>query len=229
MLKLMKLELRKVRIAPYIRAAFIANLVIIGFLCAIFFSGEAQNGEFSTFKDATTLIDMLVRGTYVVFAAVLISRFIIDEFRNKTIAILFMYPISRKKLMVAKLTIIVIFTFIMCIVSNLFVGAGLMVIDSFVDIVPGKLTVNIVLESLASIATSAFAMSFLSLIPLYFGLRKYSSVTTIVSSLILLILVSQSSGDFSMYSFIAVPIGLALIGASVAYFSIRNIDQVDIL
>ncbi|MET3207963.1 UNVERIFIED_CONTAM: hypothetical protein ABIC26_000899 [Paenibacillus sp. PvR008] len=47
-------------------------------------------------------MDYLVRATFIIFASVLLCRFIVSEFTFKSINILFMYPIDRKKLMVAK-------------------------------------------------------------------------------------------------------------------------------
>ncbi|NEW07631.1 hypothetical protein GK047_16640 [Paenibacillus sp. SYP-B3998] len=52
---------------------------------------------------------------------------------------------------------------------------------------------------------------------------------TVVSSLIVVMIVCQYVGNFSLYSNIAVPIGLALLGAAVAYMSIRNIEHIDVL
>jgi len=76
---------------------------------------------------------------------------------------------------------------------------------------------------------SALATSFLSLIPLYFGMRKHSGSATIVSSLIVVAICCQNADGFTLYNIIAVPIGLAILGAAIAYMSIRNIEHVDVL
>ena len=54
----------------------------------------------------------------MIFASTLIAKLIIGEYKFKTITLAFMYPISRKKLMVAKLAIVMLFTFSMIIISN---------------------------------------------------------------------------------------------------------------
>jgi len=226
----MKLEMRKFRIGSYVRVAMIANVVILGLICLFSLSDEVAEGmPFTSYDMAFTVIDTLVRGTYIVFASVLISRLVIDEFRNKSITVLFMYPINRKKLIAAKLLVIVLFTLVADIAANLFVGVGFYILNLFASVVSDPFTWSIAAKSLLTVVMSALATSFLSLIPLYFGMRKHSGAATIVSSLIVVAIVCQNINDFTLYSIIAVPIGLALLGAAVAYMSIRNIEHVDVL
>lgn len=229
MLDLMRLEMRKFRIGPYIRAALIANVIILALICLISFFGEVQEKmPLTDYGMAFSIIDTLMRATYIVFAAVLLSRIVIDEFRSKSIALLFMYPINRKKLLAAKLLIVVLFTLCADMAGNLFVGIGFYVFTLFTPIVPEPLTVSMAAHSLLTMVMSALATSFLSLIPLFFGMRKHSVSATILSSLIVVMLVCQSIDGFSLYSIIAVPIGLALLGVIVAYRSIRHIEHVDV-
>lgn len=230
LLKLIKLELRKIRIGPYIRSAILADMVILGLICLISLNPDIQNGmPFTDYSMAFSIIDTIVRGTFIVFASVLISRFVIDEFRNKTITVLFMYPNNRKKLIAAKLLIVVLFTLVADIAGNLFIGTGFYVLNLFTPVVPVPLTVAVAAKSLLTMLMSALATSFIGLIPLNFGMRKHSGAATIVSSLLVVLLVCQNVSGFTLYSIIAVPIGLALLGAVVAFMSIRNIEHTDVL
>lgn len=228
--KLMKLEMRKFRIGSYIRAAMIANVVILSLICFISLDSKiTEKMPFTSYDMAFSVIDTLIRGTYIVFASVLISRLVINEFRNKSITVLFMYPINRKKLIAAKLLVVVLFTLVADIAANLFVGVGFYVFNLFASVVPEPLSWSVATKSLLAVVMSALATSFLSLIPLNFGMRKHSGAATIVSSLIVVMLVCQNVNGFTLYSILAVPIGLALLGAAVAYMSIRNIEHVDVL
>ncbi len=229
MFKLMKLELRKFRIGFYIRSAIIANIVILGLMCFMSLNTEIQDGlSLTDYSTAFTVIDTLVRGTYIVFAAVLISNLVIDEFRTKSIMLLFMYPINRKKLIAAKLIIILLFTLIANIAGNLFVDAGFMAVNLFTHTISGPLTADVIAEALLMILMSAVVTGFMGLIPLHIGMRKYSNAATIVASLIIVALVCQTISDVTLYSFIAIPIGLAVLGAGVAYMAIRNIEYTDV-
>ncbi|MGK5506566.1 ABC transporter permease [Brevibacillus formosus] len=230
MLKLMKLEMRKYKLGGYIKGALIANIVIMFFLIVISYVSKVEkNLPFGNYQMVLTMIETFVRGTFIVFASVLISRLIIDEFKSKSITVLFMYPINRKKLILAKLFIIVLFTFCSIIVSLVILTFGFSIFNSLVHILPGNLTMVVIADSALSMIMNAVEASVMCLIPLYFGMRKYSGSTTIISSLIIVLIVCQNYGGTSLNSIIVIPITLALIGAYVAYLSIKDIEHVDVL
>lgn len=221
--------MKKVKIWGYIRGAVIANFVIMLFLIgATYGSRFEQELPFVDQKMLLGLIETAVRGTFIVFAAALIAKLVIDEFRSKSITVLFMYPISRKKLILAKLLIVVMFTFCSMIASLILLITGYAIFDSFAHILPDPLTMENIANRALSMVLNTLMASFLSLIPLYFGMRKYSGSTTIVSSLLVVFLVCQNTGDFTLYSIIMVPIALALLGAFIAYLTIRNIEHIDV-
>ena len=68
----------------------------------------------------------------------------------------------------------------------------------------------------------------IALIPLYFGMRKYSIPTTIISSIIIVSVTSSNSGNFTLNDIIIIPITLAIVGLGIAYLAIRNIERVDV-
>ncbi|MDG0873786.1 ABC transporter permease [Paenibacillus thiaminolyticus] len=220
--------MRKFRIGPYIRAALIANVMILALLCLISFFGEVKEKmPLTDYGMAFAIIDTLTRATYIVFAAVLLSRIVIDEFRTKSIALLFMYPINRKA-PCSQAAYRGAVHAVCGYCGNVFVGTGFYVLTLVTPIVPEPLTVSVAAHSLLTMVMSALATSFLSLIPLYFGMRKQSVSATILSSLIVVMLVCQSIDGFSLYSIVAVPIGLALLGIAAAYMSIRHIEHADV-
>lgn len=59
-------------------------------------------------------------------------------------------------------------------------------------------------------------------------MKKYSTSTTIISSILIVMLVSSINGGFSLNDIIVIPLSLAVIGISVAYFAVRNIENVDL-
>nr|MDH3155734.1 ABC transporter permease [Bacillus licheniformis] len=56
---------------------------------------------------------------FIVFAGVLIAKLVIGEYKNRTITVMFTYPVSRKKLMATKLPLTGGLTFLTMIVSEL--------------------------------------------------------------------------------------------------------------
>ncbi|WP_141430842.1 ABC transporter permease [Bacillus sp. 03113] len=223
MLKLISLELRKVKITGYIRNAFIAMLAIAGFITLMYFDHTIKD-----YKDGFTAIETFVQVTFTIFAAVLISRLVIEEYRSKTISTLFMYPINRKKLIVAKLLIVILFTFIAIVLSDILIAIFLYFVDSKYHNISGELTLNLILKELFKLAIAAFSAAGLSLISLFFGMKKKSTSATIVTAVILVSITSSNSNGFSLNSIIAIPLSLACLGLLIAYLSFRNIEKVDV-
>lgn len=230
MFKLIKLEMRKFRLSGLIKGVLLANLIILFFLLLIGY-GEKYTGEiaFSGYQMAFGLIDNLVRLTFMIYASVLMGTIVIEEYKNKTITVLFLYPVSRKKIITAKLIIVAVFAFVSIIFSVLFIGGCLLLADSFNDLIPGTLEIGILTKELSRTAANAFAAAGISLIPLYFGMRKKSVSTTIVSGVIIASIICSNSNGFSLSSIIAIPMSLAAIGILIAYLGMRNIEHTDVV
>ena len=144
----------------------------------------------------------IVRATFIIFGSVLIARLIIGEYKNKTILLMFSYPINRKKMMASKLAITAIVTFITVIVSNILVVGIFFGIDSYFSILPHSFTVDQLVQEGIKLVPLAIATAGMSLIPLYFGMRKRSVPTTIVSSLIVVSIAMNSNPEFSTATFL---------------------------
>lgn len=229
MLRLMKLELKKFKLGWYVRGAIIANLVILAFM--IFTSIVAQIEGDPEIRDPQIILLMasaVVRATFIIFGSVLIARLIIGEYKNKTILLMFSYPINRKKMMASKLAITAIVTFITVIVSNILVVGIFFGIDSYFSILPHSFTVDQLMQEGIKLIPLAIATAGMSLIPLYFGMRKRSVPTTIVSSLIVVSIAMNSNPAFSTATFLPLQLALAAIGVVIAYYGIKNIEKEDI-
>jgi ABC-type transport system involved in multi-copper enzyme maturation permease subunit len=228
-LKLINLEIRKFKLFHYLKGVAFANLGFIGLLSLIYFLEKNDgNVPFESYDMAFTIIGTMVRATFIIFASVLIVKLIIDEYKTKSIEVMFTYPINRKKIMVAKLNIVMFFTFSTVLLSSLFIGGLFYFADSIVQFVPDELTREELNGHLVSAFVGSIATAGLSLIPLLFGLRKRSAPATIVSSILLVALTNSTSNDFSLFSIIAIPLSLAAVGVLIAFLSIRNIEKVDV-
>jgi len=229
MLHLMKLELKKFKLGWYVKRAIIANIVILALM--IFVSIIAQVEGDAEIRNPETILLMastIVRATFIVFGSVLIARLIIGEYKNKTILLMFSYPINRKKMMTSKLAIAAIVTFITVIVSNILVVGVFFGIDSYFSILPNSFTVDQLMQEGIKLVPLAIATAGMSLIPLYFGMRKRSVPTTIVSSLIVVTIAMNGNPEFSTATFLPLQLALAAIGVVIAYYGIKNIEKEDI-
>ncbi|MBP2112196.1 ABC transporter permease [Paenibacillus silagei] len=229
MFKLIRLELRKSKFT-FLKGVLIADLAILGFMILIAFTGMDE-GDFGTYGDLFQGVSVFVKAIYIIFASVLISKLVIDEYKNNTITVLFMYPVPRKMLMAAKLIIVFLFTFFTIWLSNIVISGILAGIGYFLpDLIEGTLTMDVVMTYSMQAGMDALYAAGIGLIPLYFGMRRKSVPATIVSAVLIVMLISSGfgNGSFRMGDLLGISVGLALAGVAVAYFSIRNIEHQDV-
>ncbi|AND09839.1 ABC transporter permease [Bacillus thuringiensis] len=230
MLRLMKLELKKFKLGWYVKGAVIANITILALM--IFTSIVAQVEGDPEIRNPQMMLltaSTLVRATFIVFGSVLIARLIIGEYKNKTIILMFSYPINRRKMMISKLVITATLTFITVIVSNILIVGVFFGIDSYFSILPNPFTVDQLVQEGINLVPLAIATAGISLIPLYFGMRKRSVPTTIVSSIIVVSIAINNQPIFPIATFLPLQFTFSAIGMVIAYFGIKNIESEDAL
>lgn len=231
MFKLMQLEIKKMSLGWYIKGAIVANLLILVLLWFIPFIEEMEEGIsiFADTSEAILVAGIFVRATFIVFAAVLLAKLVIEEYKDKTISVLFTYPTPRKKLMGAKLLLTVVITFITIVLSQLFVVSAYLGLNLYFQFTTDPLTLDMIQKEAIRMLVYAVAITGSSLIPLYFGMRKKSVSATIISSMIVVTLVSSHNPMFSLATIIYIPLSLAILGVLMAFWSIRRIEEEDIV
>ncbi|MED0589271.1 ABC transporter permease [Bacillus subtilis] len=225
-MNLIRIELRKMKIGWYVRGAIIANLIIMGFLWLI--TEKADGGDsLQSMEEAFLIIGAFVRAVFIIFGAVLITKLVISEYKNKTILVMFTYPISRKKLLTVKLMIAGGLTFITILLSNILIAAVFFGLNSIYHFIPGELTSEIISQQAVKMAVFTFGAAGTSLVPIFFGMRKHSVPATIISSVVIVTLTSQTSPGFSISSVVYIPLFLAALGIIFSCMAIRNVDKQD--
>ncbi|AIQ18826.1 bacitracin ABC transporter permease [Paenibacillus sp. FSL H7-0357] len=233
MLRLMKIEWKRNNLAGYSIRAVISMMIIFGMVAGMAVMSNAQDEPmFLDFTAFMSLANIFIRVTFVVFSGIIISRLVIDEYKNKTIQLLFTYPIQRKKVMQAKLMIVLVFCFTCLVISTFIIEVLTVLLNPAAHFFETAASKEDVLATFPAILMASAMTAGLSLIPLSFGMRKKSTATTITSSVILGILlnsmISDGSSSVSMFQFIGVPIVFCLLGLALAYLSYRKIDRTDV-
>ncbi|MBE7120776.1 ABC transporter permease [Bacillus cereus] len=236
MFKLMKLEWKKHQLSSYFKSVAICIIAIFAVvnLMALGAKGEVD-GLLSDFTQQMTLINTLIRITFIVFSSVILSRLVIDEYKNKTMQLLFMYPLQRKMLMKAKLTIVFCFCFVSTIIATFIISLLVYFVSPMIGLIETPATIGELIAIVPTTIISTFMISGISLIPLFFGMRKKSAPTTITSAVIIGMIISSNFGtnvgtnvQVNLFDFIAIPIVLCLLGIFISYLSYRKIDKVDV-
>jgi len=231
LLKLIQLELRKHRFALNFRTVGIANLVLILFLIMIGITDQgAEDYAFANYDVSFMLVDTFARAVFIIFGGALIGKLIISEYRNKTMNVMFTYPIKRHKIIAAKLIIIFVFTFMMILFTDVLMGALLVVANHFYDFIPDTLTMREALVLLLKYTISSLSAAGMALIPLFFGMRKHSVTATLVSSILLVSVVCSGFNGpmFSINTLIVLPLTLGAIGLWIASLAMIRLETKDV-
>ena len=217
MWSLIRMEIKKAPLKSHIVGLLAANLII--FMLSVFMSSLlTASGDISTFPglppfqlDTVTIAAMLVRATLIVWESVLISVFVIEEYRNKTIGLLFTYPVSRTKLIMAKLFLIFGISFLFHVLSNIFQYASIFLAAKCFDFVTFSVG-NILVQIVTTISAVL-----LGLLPLYVGMIKKSTIATVVSSIVIVAIASNSQG--SSAGLLSIPVAAIIFGIVGIIFS----------
>ncbi len=121
------------------------------------------------FTKYMTLANIFIRMTFLIFSAVILSRLVIDEYKNKTMQLLFMYPLQRKLLMRAKLTIVFSFCFISMIIATFTISLLIFFMNPMMGLIETPITMGEIIATVPATFISAFMISGISLIPLFLG------------------------------------------------------------
>jgi ABC-type transport system involved in multi-copper enzyme maturation permease subunit len=223
MANLIKIEMRKISIKQhllYLAGANVAFMVILGVLNIVFPNAAEQ-------VPAVTQVSILNLVVFAIWQSALIAKLVVGEFSNKTIQLMFTYPISRKGLILSKLVLINTMIFLSLlstqIVQHMFL-MGLSHLDT-------PIVHSLAIADTATIALVSFATVMLGMLSLFVGMIKYSPIATVATSIAIIAALGSSVGE-GMGNFVMhLPLSLSLgaIGCVLSYLSIRNIDKKDLL
>lgn len=109
--KLISLEVKQNRLRPYHIAVLIGGFTLLAFhyfMAAIplIYPTEADIAMFSSYDFLFNLNHLVSMAIFGILGAVMGTRFVIEEYSGAKAILLFSYPISRKKMMGAKLWLV---------------------------------------------------------------------------------------------------------------------------
>ncbi|MFB7156469.1 ABC transporter permease [Lysinibacillus sp. NPDC056232] len=229
MLKLLRLEWKKNSMSSYFKGLIIC---IIGIFAAVALMAVGSGDEkmFLDYTDFMSLTNILIRIVFIIFASVILSRLVIEEYKNKTVQLLFTYPLKRKKIIFAKLSLVFGFCFFSIIIATFMMNIAVYFLNPMMNFFESPVEIQEMVATIPSTFIIAFMMAGVSLIPLYFGMRKKSTASTITSAVLIGFLINATVGDTSasLFQFILVPIIMCLFGLIIGYLSYYKVDKVDI-
>ncbi len=234
MLKLVRLEWKKNNIGKYIKGVIIMAALLGLFVFALAFLGIANDPD-GTLDAApgtdviSAPIELFTSMAFLIYTSVMLATFIVSAYKNKTMNLMFSYPIKRQKILASQMIAVWTFNFAALILTKLaiymcvFFGAKFMQSSFVVDFSIGSLSFYIQLILKSGVIVS------MSFIALFVGMALKSSKATIVTSFLLIFLTQANIGDFTMAGNAVFPIILTAISLLFAALSIINVESKDLM
>ena len=234
MLKLVRLEWKKNNIGKYLGGVIIMAALLGLFVFALAFLGIANDSD-GTLDAApgtdviSAPIELFTSMAFLIYTSVMLASFIVSAYKNKTMNLMFSYPIKRQKILASQMIAVWTFNFAALILTKLaiymcvFFGAKFMQSSFVVDFSIGSLSfyIQLILKSVVIVS--------MSFIALFVGMALKSSKATIVTSFLLIFLTQANIGDFTMAGNAVFPIILTAISLLFAALSIVNVESKDLM
>lgn len=186
MIKLINLELQRINLRPYLISSTISGFVLLAFTYFIAYVAQVeQELQFMNYENIflfTCAMSILIFG---VLSATMYEKLIIEEYSGKRLALLFSYPVGRKKAFSAKILIVFLFvvlSMLLCTILPIFIFAAT---ESFTPIVSDTMTSDILIKAVGTIVVSLVAVSAIGLLAMRIGFIKKSVPATLISAFIL--------------------------------------------
>ena len=134
--------------------------------------------------------------------------------------------------MQAKLLMVFLFCLFSIIVTTYVISMLVFILNPMVGFFEVPVSMGDIIATVPSTFINSIMIAGVSLIPLYFGMRKKSTPATITSAVLIGSVLNSSasngSGQVSLFDFIGVPIALCVLGLAIAYLSYRKVEQIDV-
>ena len=235
MLKLIKLEWKKNNIGRYTRNAVILAAVLCLFMFALAYLGIADDPD-TGIPDAvpgnntiSAPIELFTSMSFLVFTSVMLASFIVSAYKNKTMNLMFSYPIKRQKILVSQMLAVWIFNFAALVLTKLLLygcilaGSHFMVSSFPLDFNMASLGfyIQLIVKSVVIVT--------MSFIALFIGMAMKSSKATTISSFLLILLTQANIGDLTMADNAVFPVILTIISLVFAFLSINGAETKDLM
>lgn len=233
--KLLFLEIERNRLRPYYIAVFISNLFMLGFIYLMAaipkidpYDSDAELFNSYSFVIGLTMVVMM--GIFIIISATVASKVIVDEYRDKKAMLLFLYPISRKKIMGAKMILVFIFTFALMMLSGICIFTIFIITESIYPICIDTITIELVIRSVIYLISYSFVASCCGIVSGWIGFRKKSTIGTVIAACIIMIIVCQISAMtfFSKETMILLIVILGAIAISAAVSLKNQVEKMEL-
>lgn len=233
MIKLIKLELRKNNMRAYVRASIVIAITMLGFLYLFAYAPKLEPSDkdlkiFLGYNNLIPLFGVLNMAFFCVLSSVMYSNFIIEDYSGKRLILLFSYPISRKKILVSKLSVVSLFTVISMIISSLMIFSIFGLTEKTMHLVSSGFTTATMLQAIKVTVIMAIMAASIGVIAAGIGFIKKSVPAAIVSAVLLASLMCNMVANTPANMMLLYISGLIMAFAGIT-FSVHLIHKVTLM
>lgn len=186
MTKLIKLELERINLRPYLISSAIFGIVQLVFTYFVAKVAQVeQEVQFMNYGNIFLFTGAISTFLFAILSAVMYAKLIIEEYSGKRLALLFSYPVGRQKTFTAKILVVLLFVILFMLLCTVLPMGIFALTEAFSPIVPDVMTRDILLTALCNMLTSLAAVSAIGLLSMRIGFIKKSISATLISAFIL--------------------------------------------
>lgn len=120
-----------------------------------------------------------------IFLCVLLSELFINEYKDKTINIMFSYPVSRIKIYIAKMVVVFSYCCFIVIINTIFSTAVLLVLNMIKPIIKDSINLSVLIKGTSITLVSIIVSTLFTFMYSYFAIVKRSFLLMIIFSTIM--------------------------------------------
>jgi len=237
MMKLIKLELRRNNLKPYLWGSL--GIFIFTVAMGVFFSAlplidpnDPSAKMMSDFTMSSSPVSIIVMSSYAILGTVMHSKFIVEEYTGRKNVLLFTYPQKRSQILLAKYTLTFVFTIAALILSNVVALLLVNLIGNVTGLITKPINIDSVANALLLSMILGFIANLISTIALRVGFLKKSIIWTLVTAIILVSLFGNSvtlSSNFVLPIFFAVGTVLMVICLILFIGLLKKVNKMECL
>ena len=229
MLKLIRLEWKKNNIIKYVRNVIIMVSVLL--LMVLASAGELESEEVGIAYGKSMLkagVEMFTNMSFVIFTSTMLASFIVGAYKNKTMNLMFSYPINRKKILLSQILAVWIFNFTALVLTKILFYFVLAAVRGFADVAAAGILPGSGMFYAEIFINSAVMVS-VSFIALLAGLKMKSSKATIIAGVILVCLTQGNLGQYTLNGNLPFLMTLTALSAVSVFLVLYKLETRDVL
>ncbi len=194
MIQLLKMDITKLHWKSYLFGFVIINIAISSLVWLIVqeinpTDLQAVYPNYPDYHFIYQFILTIVRISTTIAAAIFLVDLIINEYKSKTITVLFLYPIPRWKLLLSKILLVGVLTTFFFLATIVVSFSLIYMANLYSPVITEKITLFLSLRLFLEVFFQAMVTAIIGFIPLFFGMMRKSVIATMVAAVVLAFIV----------------------------------------